>query len=71
MWLSAGNGMTAPPSGVPSPNVSDISPNTAHFFGGRLNGVNAAYADGRVETHAKAKIVCGATSQSGGTWWFY
>jgi prepilin-type N-terminal cleavage/methylation domain-containing protein/prepilin-type processing-associated H-X9-DG protein len=67
----AGNGLTAPPSGTPSQSVNDISPNTAHFIGSTLKGVNAAYADGHVETHGKAKIVCGMTSQSGGTWWFY
>jgi prepilin-type processing-associated H-X9-DG protein len=49
--------------------VSDISPNTAHFFGGGLKGVNAAYADGHVETHNKAKMHCGYVA--GSTYWFY
>jgi prepilin-type N-terminal cleavage/methylation domain-containing protein/prepilin-type processing-associated H-X9-DG protein len=66
-----GNGLTAPPSGNPSYNVSDMSPNTAHFSGGTLKGLNAAYADGHVEMHGKSKINCGYSPGSGQTFWFY
>ena len=50
--------------------VDDIDPKTAHFSGGVLNGVNAAYADGHVEYHNKSKIVP-AYSNGGAAYWFY
>lgn len=56
-------------STLPSSNVKDISPNTAHFNGGVFKGVNAAYADGHVEMHNKSQVVCAYTT--GSTWWFY
>ncbi len=62
-----GNGLNSP--SPPSPEVSNISPNTAHFFGGSLSGVNAAYADGHVEAHPPAKIK--PAYSNGATFWFY
>jgi prepilin-type N-terminal cleavage/methylation domain-containing protein/prepilin-type processing-associated H-X9-DG protein len=53
-----------------SPDVNNISPNTAHFSGGTLNGVNAAYADGHVEYHNKSKMLP-AYSNGGAAYWFY
>jgi prepilin-type N-terminal cleavage/methylation domain-containing protein/prepilin-type processing-associated H-X9-DG protein len=53
-----------------STNLDNISPNTAHFSGGGLNGVNAAYADGHVEYHTKNKIVA-AYNNKGDDYWFY
>jgi len=60
-----------PASGVASSSPKDICPNTAHFFNGNLNGVNAAYADGHVEMHTPPDMLCGY--QTGGTmpFWFY
>jgi prepilin-type processing-associated H-X9-DG protein len=49
--------------------VSEISPNTAHFAGNRLAGVNAAYADGHVENHTSSKIK--AQDIQGTFYWFY
>jgi prepilin-type processing-associated H-X9-DG protein len=64
------NGLNPAPSGKVSWNPDDISPNTAHFVGNKLAGVNAAYADGRVESHNKNRIKCGnATGAS--IYWFY
>ncbi len=53
-----------------STNVQDICNNTAHFFGGRLQGVNAAFVDGHVEarTPAKMKAVYANNILS---YWFY
>lgn len=70
--------ITLPKSGVASSDPKDICPNTAHFFNGNLNGINAAYADGHVETHTRADIQCGwqnglTTGGTSGTqiYWFY
>jgi prepilin-type processing-associated H-X9-DG protein len=65
-----GNGLSSPPQGI-GYTSTNISPNTAHFFGGRLNGVNAAYVDGHVEMHNPATINCGYSTGSGNTYWFY
>lgn len=51
--------ITLPASGVASSNPKDICPNTAHFFNGVLNGVNATYADGHVEMHTQPDMQCG------------
>lgn len=53
-----------------STDVNNISPNTAHFSGGTLNGVNCAYADGHVEYHNKSKMLP-AYSNGGAAYWFY
>jgi prepilin-type processing-associated H-X9-DG protein len=66
----SGNGLSPPPQGT-GYNPANISPNTAHFFGARLNGVNAAYVDGHVEMHGPAAIKCGYETASGVTHWFY
>ena len=50
-------------------DVADICNNTAHFLSGKLQGVNAAYADGHVETHAPSKMRC--VYSNGTTYWFY
>jgi prepilin-type N-terminal cleavage/methylation domain-containing protein/prepilin-type processing-associated H-X9-DG protein len=50
-------------------DVVDICPNTAHFLSGKLQNVNAAYADGHVETRAPAKIKCAYSN--GSTYWFF
>jgi prepilin-type processing-associated H-X9-DG protein len=52
-------------------SVDDICNNTAHFLGGKLQGVNAAYADGHVESRGRSKIRCVYQNQSGTTFWFY
>jgi prepilin-type N-terminal cleavage/methylation domain-containing protein/prepilin-type processing-associated H-X9-DG protein len=64
-----GMGFDKPQSGKASFDPNDCSPNTAHFYVGALKGVNAAYADGHVETHNKRDMRCGY--QNGTTWWFY
>jgi prepilin-type N-terminal cleavage/methylation domain-containing protein/prepilin-type processing-associated H-X9-DG protein len=60
-------GLNSPLPG--SPDVNNISPNTAHFSSGTLNGVNAAYADGHVEYHNKTKMVPAYSTTEG--YWFY
>jgi prepilin-type N-terminal cleavage/methylation domain-containing protein/prepilin-type processing-associated H-X9-DG protein len=62
-----GNGLNSP--GVGSPDVANISPNTAHFTSGKLNGVNAAFADGHVESRPASKVR--AVYATGATFWFY
>jgi prepilin-type N-terminal cleavage/methylation domain-containing protein/prepilin-type processing-associated H-X9-DG protein len=67
-----GLGFDKPKSGVASSNPKDCSPNTAHFYNGVLQGVNAAYADGHVDLHNQPDMYCGYAS--GGTtepFWFY
>jgi prepilin-type processing-associated H-X9-DG protein len=63
------NGLTAPRSGTPSADPKDCSPNTAHFYNGILRGVNAAYADGHVETHLQLDMNCGYSQSN--PYWFY
>ena len=61
-----------PLSGTPSYHPKDCSPNTAHFFNLVLKGVDAAYADGRVELHLPPDMNCGyANNSSGPPFWFY
>jgi prepilin-type processing-associated H-X9-DG protein len=63
--------IVAPASGQQSSNSKDICPNTAHFYKGALVGVNAAYADGHVESHNKTTMLCGYQTGSTGPYWFY
>jgi prepilin-type N-terminal cleavage/methylation domain-containing protein/prepilin-type processing-associated H-X9-DG protein len=56
-----GKGLDMPLTGKASSNPNDCSPNTAHWFGHVLKGVNAAYADGHVEIHNKSQMRCGYT----------
>jgi prepilin-type N-terminal cleavage/methylation domain-containing protein/prepilin-type processing-associated H-X9-DG protein len=65
----AGTGQGLDPNSVMSPDPNNISPQSAHFSGGALNGVNAAYADGHVEYHNKSKIV--PAYANGDAYWFY
>ena len=66
-YSGQGQGLKGP---VPmSPDPATISPDSAHFSGGVLNGVNAAYADGHVEYHNKSKIV--PAYANGDAYWFY
>ena len=65
-YSGAGTGLSGT---VMSTNVNTISPKSAHFSGGGLDGVNAAYADGHVEYHNKNKIV--PAYQNGDAFWFY
>jgi prepilin-type processing-associated H-X9-DG protein len=61
-----------PASGIASSNPTNTCPNTAHFVNGVLQGVNAAYADGHVESHTQATMLCGyATGGGGDPYWFY
>ena len=67
------DGLTPPTSGTVSFNPKDTSPNTAHFYAGKLKGVNAAYADGHVEQHNTLQMQCGHTpiTTPGVNYWFY
>jgi prepilin-type processing-associated H-X9-DG protein len=69
----AGSGYTAglvrPISGIVGPNVTNISPNTAHFVNNTLLGVNCAYADGHVAAHNPNQMR--AVYLSGSYFWFY
>ena len=60
-----------PASGIASSNPTNTCPNTAHFVNGVLLGVNAAYADGHVETHNQAQMLCGYASAGSSPYWFY
>jgi len=62
-------GFTNPLSGKSSTNPKDCCPNTAHFYGNVLKGVNAAYADGHVEAHNRLQMLCGYTQSD--PYWFY
>ena len=64
----SGNGLE---SAVVGHDIENISPNHAHFNGGKFAGVNAAYADGHVETHNAKKTRCAYSNPSGATFWFY
>lgn len=64
------NGLTDSLSGKASSSPNDMCPNTAHFMGGKLLGVNAAYCDGHVETHNKSQMHCGYVN-AGNIYWFY
>jgi prepilin-type processing-associated H-X9-DG protein len=64
----ASGGLNSPAAGT---SVANISPNTAHFFNGVLDGVNAAFVDGHVETRKPAEIRCVSASGSSGPYWFY
>jgi prepilin-type N-terminal cleavage/methylation domain-containing protein/prepilin-type processing-associated H-X9-DG protein len=65
----SGQGLGLSNSVPMSSDVNTISPASAHFSGGGLNGVNAAYADGHVEYHTKNKIV--PAYANGDAYWFY
>ncbi|MGH7994104.1 MAG: type II secretion system protein [Limisphaerales bacterium] len=67
---TAGKGFDPPLSGIASRNAKDCSPNTAHFYNRVLKGVNAAYADGHVETHNRLQMLCGY-DQGETIFWYY
>jgi prepilin-type processing-associated H-X9-DG protein len=54
-----------------STNLDNIAPNTAHFVNGILIGVNAAYADGHVESHVKSQLQPAYYNSLGANFWFY
>jgi len=54
-----------------STNVDSIPANTAHFFGGALNSINSAFADGHVESHNRSKIHWQMTGASGQESYYY
>ena len=64
-----GKGFDPPLSGIASRNPKDCSPNTAHYFSRVLKGVNAAYADGHVESHNQRQMLCGY--DQGDPYWYY
>jgi prepilin-type N-terminal cleavage/methylation domain-containing protein/prepilin-type processing-associated H-X9-DG protein len=64
-----GKGFDKPGSNKASHDPNDCSPNTAHFYNGALKGVNAAYADGHVESHTRFQMLCGY--DQGDPYWFY
>ena len=65
-------GAVVPPaSGQQTFNPKDTCLNAAHFVNGVLQGVNAAYADGHVETHNQAQMLCGYQTGGSGPYWFY
>ena len=63
-----GGGLNSPTQA--STNVDNISPNTAHFFGGRLSGVNAAFCDGHVDNRRPSQIKA-VYVNSAPSYWFY
>jgi prepilin-type N-terminal cleavage/methylation domain-containing protein/prepilin-type processing-associated H-X9-DG protein len=66
-YSGAGTGLSG--NQAMNPDPSTINPASAHFSGGTLNGVNAAYADGHVEYHNKSKIL--PAYANGDAYWFY
>ncbi len=65
----AGNGLADSVTGKASSNPADQCANVAHFDNGVFLGVNAAYADGHVESHNPSQMNCGYLQ--GGIFWFY
>ena len=63
-----GGGLISPIVGT---QVSDISPNTAHYVNGVLIGVNLAFADGHVSSHSPSQIRCVYFLSGSGPFWFY
>ena len=63
------NGFNSPAPVGGAPNVNNIAPNSAHFVSGKLNGANAAYADGHVESHGPSKLK--AVYALTGYYWYY
>ncbi len=62
-----GNGFISP---LPaSTNVTNLSPNTAHFVNGTLIGVNLAFADGHVISHTPGQMR--AVYKDAANYWFY
>ncbi len=66
----SGNGFSGLISPVVGPNVTNISPNTAHFVNGKLIGVNLAFADGHVAGHSPSQMRC-VYQSPGSPYWFY
>jgi prepilin-type N-terminal cleavage/methylation domain-containing protein/prepilin-type processing-associated H-X9-DG protein len=52
-------------------NVSGIDPATGHTLNGRLNSVNAGFADGHVETRSPARMSWHMIGNNNGETWFY
>jgi len=50
--------------------VADIAPNTSHFYNGKLEGINVAYADGEVSMHNQKQIKC-VYNPSGNTSYYF
>jgi len=74
--ILTGSGLADSYTGVASPtNAADMSRNTAHFNGNKLDGVNAAYADGHAEGHNRRQMLCGyipkGAGASSGPYWYY
>ena len=67
--MNKGVGFDTPVTGKASYHAVDCSPNTAHWYGRVLKGVNAAYADGHVEGHNPHQMLCGY--DQGDPYWFY
>jgi prepilin-type processing-associated H-X9-DG protein len=63
------NGIQDSITGKASSSPEDQSANLAHFFNKRFKGVNAAYADGHVESHVPRQMECGYFQ--GSVFWFY
>ena len=64
-------------SGTGSTNIDSLPPPVAgqigwgHFYNGTLQSVNAAYADGHVETHTRENMAWQYTGNSGSQSYFY
>jgi prepilin-type processing-associated H-X9-DG protein len=68
--LAEYNGTSTDPN-VLTQGVPGISLGQAHFYNGTLQSVNAAYADGHVETHTRENMAWQYTGNSGSQSYFY
>ena len=67
----SGGTSSTPPATPADTKLSDIRTDTAHFFNGVLDSVNAAYVDGRVETRRPGNIAARQPGADKNTVWFY
>ena len=64
-----GGGLNSPKAA--SPDVSNISPDTGHPYGGKNDNINLGYADGHADNHNQSQMRCVYESGNGGPYWFY
>jgi prepilin-type N-terminal cleavage/methylation domain-containing protein/prepilin-type processing-associated H-X9-DG protein len=67
------SGSTSGTGNTPAtPDVENVNLRTSHVFGGKLSGVNLAFADGHVEAHTKAGMkAVYSPKNAGNSFWFY
>jgi prepilin-type N-terminal cleavage/methylation domain-containing protein/prepilin-type processing-associated H-X9-DG protein len=70
--LSCSGNAVGLPATPATANVADVNPKSSHWFAGQLIGVNAAYADGHVESrHPSQMRAVYSPKNQGNNFWFY